>query len=893
MATSDGSPTGLFELRAGPFSGDELRVVSFRGREALSRPSSFEVIVAPRPEVAGREHELLGALAVLVVREDARPARRIEAVVQRVRSEAAPSIGVRATLALRLASPLAALAERRQSRIFQDQSVPDVLAAILGEAQIPMDSRLSRSYPKRSYCVQYRESDLAFFERLAAEEGIAYATLDAPDDVPGGAPGARVALLDDAAHYPGAAGGEEPAHLALLPDSGATTRPDQITRLARRERLRPTAARLRDYDFRRPNLAMDERVDEPAAPATWLASLERYHHHGDYDEPEVTADKARLTLAQERRGDTTWEGEGFARGLAPACRFVLEAPDAADLGGEYAVVRVEHEARSPELGAPGAGSGPAYRCRFTTVAADRFFPPKLPKRRVRQALETATVVGPAGQDVHTDEHGRVKVEMHWDRRDQGDDRASAWVRVAQAWAGASFGAQFIPRVGMEVLIGFLGGDPDCPVVVGCLYNATHPTPFFLPGEKLKSGFRTQSSPSGGQNELSFDDRAGKERVLLNASRDYDVTVANDHTLTVTGAHKVSVAGSRQDLVAGSQTTQTAGGVLVQVAGSRVEEIAGTHKEEIGGARFVKVHGTDTETVKGSALKTIEQETNLRAIGNLTAEIGTDSAPATADVLAWGDLHLGSYAGLRLRAKDGLSLVCGDALIEITQKAITISAPTIALAATETLTVKGKGPSLKLAEEAELLSDVVKIYSKKASLELDDNAHLNGQLVKLNCGAGRSERGDRRGGQPHDAAPLDQAHRRRLRALRRERVPGEGRGGEGRGDDERRRHGRGRPAERGEDRRDHAVARASPHGKDEALRRDARRPPPGRRGRGRRGAPPEPRLLLGEGGHRSVRRARGRAAPVPGGPRAPAEREARRRHRRQAHRGARELSSDSP
>jgi type VI secretion system secreted protein VgrG len=719
-------------LAAGPFSAGELRVVSYRVRESLSRPTRITVVVAATADLHGHEADLALTLAVLTVRAEAGITRRFEGVVTRVRSEAfsvsAASAGGGA-LTLTLVSPLGLLAERRQSRIFQDLSVPDVLRAVLEEAGYKAEVRLSGSYPVRRYVAQYRETDLAFIERLAAEESLAYFIGDAAAEVPSGVPSGPIVFVDDAALSPCLGGGEEPGVLPFRPDDGLGHERLRVREAARSLRARPNAIHVTDYDFRRPTFGMNEK-SRVQAPGGFLGQLEVFHHHADHDEPDVTPERAARALASERRGADRLLGASAVVELRPGLRFHLEA-DAAALSGDRMICRVDHEGGAPERG----HEGPVYTNRFVASPGDVLERPRAVRRRPRQTLETATVVGPVGEQVHTDVFGRVKVQMHWDRRSFGDERASAWVRVAQGWAGASFGMQLLPRVGMEVLIGFLGGDPDCPVVMACLYNATHPPPFSLPAEKLTSGLRTQSVPSGGNNELSFDDAAGREKIFLNATRDLEIAVTRDRSAVVQGADRSTVTGSRVDIVAGARTLQTAGGVLAQTAGNVTEEVAGQKLERVGAGRFSTVFGGANETIKGTSLLTVEKEASVQVRGDATVEIGTDAAPATLDLLAWGDGELGAGKWLRLRAKEGIVLTSGESRVEIGPQGIVLSGPSLTLAATKSLLMKGDGPSLSLGKDTELVSDSIRLYAKKGSLELDEDAHVNGRFVKLNCGAG--------------------------------------------------------------------------------------------------------------------------------------------------------------
>jgi type VI secretion system secreted protein VgrG len=705
-----------------------ISVVTVRGREALNELFTFRVEVVASAEVLGHEPDIVGAPALLVfAAPDGGAARRIEGIIDAVKTLAIRDARGRGMLRLRLVPALARLKRRRSMRIFQDLSVPEILGKLLDEASIQHKMELALGHTKRAYCVQYRESDYAFFKRLCAEEGIAFTFLDSASDVLAPKADGQVLLFDEAAHYVAPADG--PLPLEIRPDDGLQEGAGQVLSFGAVARLRSKTYLLGDYDFRRPLFAMSASHEADEGEA------EIYDHRGDYDEPDVRPEKARVALEQERQRARTGEGRSLSRQLFPGLSVFLAGQIASDIGGDLAVIEVEHEGRVPENGAAMPSGARIYENRFRCVPRGHMMRPRLPERQPRQVLETATVVGPADQEVHTDEHARVKVQFHWDRDGKRDEHSSAWLRVSQAWAGAAYGAQFIPRIGMEVLVSFLGGDTDCPLVLGCLYNAAHPSPFPLPGEKLKSGFRTKSSPGEGANEVSFDDRAGSEKILISAQRDLEETAGKDHTVTITGNQLITVAGSRQDSVAGGQTSQIAGSVLVQIAGAREEQIALGQRQIIGQSRSIVVHGTETDTVKGSSLKTVEGEASLRVNGNLGVQVGTEDKPGTADVFAWGDYALGSYANINLRAHDGISLTCGDSRIDISQKSITVSSPTLVFRGSERVTVKGQGPSIDLGKEAEIVADKVRIYAEKASLELDTDAHLDGTMVKLNCGAG--------------------------------------------------------------------------------------------------------------------------------------------------------------
>jgi type VI secretion system secreted protein VgrG len=741
----------LFELWAGPFTRRDLDVVSFTGREAISRLFSFTVLALAAPDVALFDRPLLGTAATLIIQvPDSAADRASGAGARRLVRGVVASADILGTserkgrhlVRVRVAPKLWLLKRRVTSRVFQDLAVPDIVAKVLEGWGVPLAASLARAYPKRAYCVQHQESDYAFIARLLAEEGIFF-TFQHPSSAPqdaaslGSAAPETVVLGDSPDAYSALAGD---ASLHLREGEGFIPTDQDVTRFRLRRAVRPGAALLRDYDFQRPlyDLRSDATTGAPEDGGLDERAVSVYEHRGEYDEAEVNPERALVVLEQRRRLAQSAEGESLCRRLEPGHRFVLHADAAHELDRAYVVTRVEHKGRTPELSAhmptgARAARAPAYQNRFACIPADTAARPKRPRRVLRQVLESAVVVGPAGEEIHTDEHGRVKVQFHWDLEGKRDEHSSCWVRVIQGWAGTLWGTQFVPRVGMEVMVTFLGGDQDCPVITGCVYNATHPTPFKLPEDSTRSGLRTQSSPGGkGHNELSFEDKAGAEQIYLHAQRDLDEQVGRDHHLSVTANQTINIGGNRVDMVTGNVVEQVTGARDLLLVGDRTEGIAGTHREQIRKNRFVTVNGNATDTVHGRYFTSVTKGYNLKVQGAFSAEIGTGEEPSGADVIAWGSLTVGTQKRAVLRAEEDFVITCGESSIEITKDAITLKAPTIKIAASKALTASGKGPALRLDEQAELVSKTVKIYSSKASLELGDDAELDGKTVKLNC-----------------------------------------------------------------------------------------------------------------------------------------------------------------
>jgi type VI secretion system secreted protein VgrG len=316
-------------------------------------------------------------------------------------------------------------------------------------------------------------------------------------------------------------------------------------------------------------------------------------------------------------------------------------------------------------------------------------------------------------------------QFPWDLDGKNDDRSSCWIRVAQAWAGATWGFQFIPRVGMEVLVSFLGGDQDVPVILGCAYNATHPVPFPLPDDQTRSGIRTMSSPDGdGFNELSFEDASGAEQVYLHAQRDLDEVVENNH-----GS---SVRGNRNDDVAGYRTRSVGRDETVAVLGDRSASVGGEDRTAVSRNRTATVGGDDHLRVEGDASETVARDYALEVLGNHGVVVGDGSGSAQSDLYVDGSASMGTSKRLILRGAVSVLLECGKSSIELTPDGITLKADTIEINGSKSVSASGNGPSLSLADTAELASKSITIYSEKGSMQLDQNITIKAEKLMLNC-----------------------------------------------------------------------------------------------------------------------------------------------------------------
>jgi type VI secretion system secreted protein VgrG len=586
----------------------DLQVLAFTGREAISQPYRFDLeLVSERPDLDLQS--LLHQPAFLALS----PAGNgVHGLIHRV---AQGESGKRLTrYRLAIVPQLAYLAHRTDQRIFQHLSVPQIIAQVLEGHGIQADAYRFQLgpvvYPARGYCTQYDETDLHFIQRLCEEEGIHYHFEHSER-------GHVLVFGDDQTSFPNLG---QPT--AYLPDSGLVADEPVIKRLAVRLETRTSRVSRRDYDFEQPRLVMG--ATHKGQPADTENSSEPDLE--DYDYPGRFTDRARGKHLSQRALERHRADYRLAEGNSDQPRLVsghlLEISDhpRREWNDLWLLTEVHHEGKQPQVleesvtssSAPQSPAGDfrqGYRNRFTATPWNVPFRPALrhPKPRVLGS-QTAVVTGPAGEEIHCDEYGRIKVQFFWDREGLADEKTSCWLRVSSSWAGDGYGGIAIPRIGMEVLVTFLEGDPDQPLVSGCLYHAEHQVPYDLPAHKTRSVFKTLSSPGGGgYNELRIEDRKGAEQIYIHAQRDWDENIEHDQ--------KIRVGNERHDTVEAASFTELKAEEHLTVAGDRKVEVKPDDHLTIGQTQHIKL-GTAQLTKAG-------REIHLKAGQKMVIEAGIE------------------------------------------------------------------------------------------------------------------------------------------------------------------------------------------------------------------------------------------------------------------------------
>ncbi|UII72013.1 type VI secretion system tip protein VgrG [Pseudomonas sp. HN11] len=522
----------------------ELKVFEFVGIESISQPYRFDLeLVSEQPDL-----DLESLLHRQVYLGFDEQGRGIHGFVCRV---AQGDSGRRLTrYQMTLMPQLAYLAHSSHQRIFQHKTVPQIVAQVLegqGIQSDRFDFRLSGTYPAREYCVQFGETDLAFIQRLCAELGIHYHFQHS-------AGGHLLVFGDDQAVF-----AQADRSTPYTAGSGMVADTPVIKRFGVQVQARTTAVNLRDYDFRKPSLALESAVSGERLPR-----LETQVYPGRFTDRAHGKYLAQRGLERHRSDYRVARGSSDEPSLASGRFFTLAGHPREDWNDLWLVTQVTHEGKQPQAleesvtEVVGGDFRQGYRNEFSATPWDVIFRPPMPEqpRPIVAGYQNAVVTGPVDSEIHCDEYGRVKVQLAWDRVGEHNDHSSCWLRVASAWAHDRYGSVLIPRVGMEVLVGFANGDMDMPLIMGCLPNAATQVPLDLPADKTRSIFRSQSSPGGGgYNELRIEDRKGAEEIYLRAQRDWTQHVLHDLRVKVGGESHQELQGEEQRITHGNRLTE--------------------------------------------------------------------------------------------------------------------------------------------------------------------------------------------------------------------------------------------------------------------------------------------------------------------------------------------------
>ncbi|EYF02648.1 type VI secretion system Vgr family protein [Chondromyces apiculatus] len=590
MASTHLAPGTSGNMHASIGSSDAIDVREFSVQESMSSLFAITLVVLSDNEAIDFD-TVLGSPGRFQLRSGSHE-RSWTGLYRHIEQVGAEQEGL-STYRLTLVPELWLATQRRNHRMFQQLSELDIALLLLDEWSIPTRVKVTSSYKKRKYRVQYAESDYTFLCRLLEDAGISFYFAPAGD-------GTTEFVLSDAPHR------EERREPAIpFRDDVSLQHGEHLTRVRVAQQVRPGRYIMRDHDYRR------HPTNQPlsSAEASSVAvekRLERYHYtpgaflfgtdKGDAtpsadDRGKTRVDDAEAALLAQKRLEAKRASarvctfETNALDLAPGVVMSMEEHPRPDLDPSHKLLVVETTLEGTSVG--------AWTQRCEARSGDLAYRPPLstPKPRALGA-ESATVVGPRDEEIHTDEFGRVRVHFHWDRESQMDEQSSCWIHVSQPWGGSGFGGINLPRVGQEVLVEFLGGDPDRPVIVGRLFTNLQKVPYKLPASKTQSGWKSSSTnKTGGYNEIMFEDAAGQELVRIQAERNLSKLVKNDETITV-GHDRTKVVKNNEDITIGKNLTKHVKVSEREVTGVSRNIVVGVNRSaQIGGVDSTMVGET--------------------------------------------------------------------------------------------------------------------------------------------------------------------------------------------------------------------------------------------------------------------------------------------------------------
>lgn len=742
-----------------PLGKDAVLLVGLTGQEALSRLFSFQLdLLAPLDKNVAFD-QLLGQPISVELTLLGGKKRHFHGICCRISQGDRDEDFI--TYRAEIVPQFWLLTRRVRSRIFQHQSVPDILKKVLTGLDVTFE--LQGTFQPRNYCVQYRESDFQFASRIMEEEGMYYYF----KHTAGGHKMLVANALSSHAEIPG--GGT----LLYEPLHGGNRGEDRITEWTRLQELRSGKVTLWDHCFELPHKHLEaespiqataqagknghklkvagndqlEVYDWPGVYANRFDGIDRGGGERPADLQKIFEDNRRTTsirMQEEAAHSLIIEGGSSCGQITAGHKFTLKQHFNAD--DNYVFTAVNHSARLAG-NYRGDGSGEfAYHNRFTCIPlAIPFRPSRTTPKPVVGGSQTAVVVGPAGEEIFTDKYSRVKVQFHWDREGKNDADSSCWVRVGSMWAGKQWGMIHIPRVGQEVIVDFLEGDPDKPIVVGSVYNAEMMPPYGLPDNRTQSGIKSRSSPGGGTdnfNEIRLEDKKGSEQVYIHAEKNQDIEVENDEThwvghdrkktidndetthvkhdrtetvdnnetITVHGARTetvdknetISIHASRTESVDMNETitvmlmrtrlvgineSVTVGAAQeVTVGGMRAVTVGATQAVTVGSSQTITVGGNETETYGRNHTQSAGGSQSITVGGDRSVDVAKNNALSAGQD---GSINIGKV--LAITAGDAIKLTTGDASIIMKKNGeITISGKDVIVKATGKINAAADG-----------------------------------------------------------------------------------------------------------------------------------------------------------------------------------------------------------
>ena len=609
-----------------PLGADVLLLRSLTGHEGISRLFSFDLELLAYDNNSISFKDIVGQNVTITVQLPDGTPRYINGYVSRF-AQGATDKRYFTPYTAQVVPWLWFLTRHADCRIFQNKTAPDIISDVFGLFGFAgkFRKKLTGTYPTLEYCVQYRETSFNFVSRLMEENGIFY-YFDHTTQ------GQHTMVLADAPTAFTACPHQSRARYDLV--SGGVDDPDVVTAWHMEQELRTGKYTVTDYNFTTPSTRL--LADAPTVvPLDASKPFELFDYPGLHETIDQGTAVAKLRIEEEEASYMVASGASTCRWLVSGYQFTLWNHDRSDQNTTYILTEVQHVASAGATYTAGTEATEHYSNHFTCIpSAVTYRPARVTPKPFVQGPQPALVVGKSGEEIWTDSYGRVKVQFYWDRVGTDDENSSCWIRVSSPWAGQNWGAISLPRIGQEVIVDFLEGDPDRPIIMGRVYNAAQMPPYTLPDNQTRSTVQSRSSKGGGTanyNEIRFEDLKGSEQIFLNAEMDMDHRVEHDSREYIGNNRHLIVNASQFELVNTDKHGHVKGKHLekiesdksLQVGGNCMEKITGNHSVNISGDRKESVTGNDSRSVTGDVKESVTGNVSLSVTGAQNESITSD------------------------------------------------------------------------------------------------------------------------------------------------------------------------------------------------------------------------------------------------------------------------------
>ncbi|HWY56583.1 MAG TPA: type VI secretion system tip protein TssI/VgrG [Terriglobales bacterium] len=584
-----------------PLGDNVLLLQGFTGREGISRLFSFQLDLLSDNNAISFD-DIVGQNVTIGITQADQSQRYFNGFVSRFAQSGSDARFTH--YQMEVVPWLWFLTRNADCRIFQNMSIPDIIQKVFSDRGFSdFKSTLTGTYDPREYCVQYRETDFNFVSRLMEHVGIFYFFEHEN--------GKHTLVLADSTSAYQPCPGQATAQYNQA--GGGLDADDVVTGWNMEQELRTGKYSVTDYNFETPSTSL--LSSEPTViEVGGNTNFEIYDYPGDHLNQSDGSGVAKLRMQEEEAAHKVINGSSTCRAFTSGYKFDLEDHYRDDMNDSYVLTEIQHVAsEGGSYNLTGGGGGESYSNHFICIPADLSYrPPRVTPKPFVQGPQTALVVGKAGEEIWVDKYGRVIVQFFWDRDGKKNENSSCWIRTSQSWAGGNWGSMWIPRIGQEVIVSFLEGDPDRPIITGRVYNAEQMPAYTLPDEQTKSYIKSYSSKGGGGfNEFRFEDKKGSEQVFINAEKNLDIRVKNneyetvskdlhliveqdhfehiknDHHETIDRDYAQSIGRDHHLKVSGKQAMEVDGSHSLKVTGDVAEQFGGNHSEQVSQALYLK------------------------------------------------------------------------------------------------------------------------------------------------------------------------------------------------------------------------------------------------------------------------------------------------------------------